>query len=375
MNHNIIFKAIVGSQSYGTSTPTSDIDLKGIYIQSHDDILSFKYEPQINITKDETYHEIRRFLELLQVANPTMLELLYMPEECILIKKPEFDIILQYRDKFLTKKCLESFGGYAAAQIKKANGLDKKMNWEKESMIRKTVLDFCYLILPNGGSKSFKEWLVDYNNTIFIPPIKNINTIEYERTQADFGLTAINHVKNTYNLYDLFSSNRTFYLFPTSKIFSAGIVSDSIKSNDVKLTSIPKGIEPCGILYCNIEGFSSHCKKYREYENWLQNRNINRYVDNVNHNQKVDSKNLLHCRRLLDMAMEIANEGTIKVKRPNADYLLKIKRGEVPLLEIIDQAEKDILLLNDLYKNSNLPDDINKEFVNELLLEVRHYNK
>jgi hypothetical protein len=86
-----------------------------------------------------------------------------------------------------------------------------------------------------------------------------------------------------------------------------------------------------------------------------------------------NSKNLLHCRRLLDMAMEIATEGTINVKRPNSDYLLKIKRGEVPLLEIIDQAEKDILLLNDLYKNSNLPEDVNKEFVNDLLLEIRNY--
>jgi hypothetical protein len=73
------------------------------------------------------------------------------------------------------------------------------------------------------------------------------------------------------------------------------------------------------------------------------------------------------------MAMEIATEGTINVKRPNSDYLLKIKRGEVPLLEIIDQAEKDILLLNDLYKNSNLPEDVNKEFVNDLLLEIRNY--
>ena len=34
MNEDIIFKTIVGSQAYGTSTPESDIDYKGIYIFS-----------------------------------------------------------------------------------------------------------------------------------------------------------------------------------------------------------------------------------------------------------------------------------------------------------------------------------------------------
>lgn len=44
---NIIYKTIVGSQAYGTSIPTSDIDIKGIYVQPNDDILSFQYKEQI----------------------------------------------------------------------------------------------------------------------------------------------------------------------------------------------------------------------------------------------------------------------------------------------------------------------------------------
>ena len=356
MNHNIIFKTIVGSQAYSTSTSTSDVDLKGIYIQSPDDILSFKYEPQINVTKDETYYEVRRFLELLQVANPTMLELLYMPEECILIKAPVFYLILQHRDKFLTKRCLESFGGYANAQIKKASGLDKKMNWEQKDMKRKTVLDFCY-VLYDGGSMPFKKWLELVNRTRNYANMKPV-------TQEDFGLAKIDHGRDMYAIYCLDNFNMKC---------KTGVVSDEEKANDVRLTSIPKEADNAHYMYFNKEGFSTHCRKYREYEEWLLKRNTNRYVDNVNHGQKVDGKNLSHCRRLLDMAIEIANEGIVKVKRPNADYLLMIKRGEVPLLEIIDQAEKDILLLNDLYKNSNLPDDVDIEFVNNLLLEIRHY--
>ena len=111
MNEKIIFKAVVGSQSYGTSTPTSDVDYKGVYIQDIDDLLGFKYKEQIDVSKDEVYYEVRRFIQLLQSANPTVLELLYSPKDCILESSPQFDLLVANRDKFLTKKCLNSFGG------------------------------------------------------------------------------------------------------------------------------------------------------------------------------------------------------------------------------------------------------------------------
>ena len=43
--------------------------------------------------------------ELLKTANPTVLELLFLPEDCIIYKHPVFDILIKHRDKFLTKKC------------------------------------------------------------------------------------------------------------------------------------------------------------------------------------------------------------------------------------------------------------------------------
>lgn len=54
------------------------------------------------------------------------------------------------------------------------------------------------------------------------------------------------------------------------------------------------------------------------------------------------------------------------------DYLLSIRRGEVKLDEIIEQAEKDLKGLDELFANSGLPTDCDKEFVNDLLLQVRH---
>lgn len=99
----IIFKAIVGSQSYGTSIPTSDIDIKGVYMQNEDDLIGFWYKEQVDVWKDECYYEVRRFLQLLESANPTVLELLYSPENCIQVTSPEFELIKADRQKFLTK--------------------------------------------------------------------------------------------------------------------------------------------------------------------------------------------------------------------------------------------------------------------------------
>jgi uncharacterized protein len=71
------------------------------------------------------------------------------------------------------------------------------------------------------------------------------------------------------------------------------------------------------------------------------------------------------------MALEIARDKTIQVRRPNADYLLKIRRGEVDLETIITEAEKDIELLESIYETTDLPEEVDKDFVNELLLKIR----
>lgn len=353
MNEKFIFKTIVGSQAYGTSLPTSDIDYKGIYIQSNDDILSFKYNEQIEIGKDECYYEVRRFLQLAQSANPTILEMLFIDDKFIIETSPAFELLRKYKDKFLTKKCCMSFGGYAVAQIKKARGLDKKMNWEKARIERKTPFDFCY-VYHDGKTMLLEKWL------------------NREGLKKQYcGLSALNHFKDCYALYydykakyedELTRGNKPYYF--------RGVCID--EGNELRLSSIPEQANPECVVYYNKDGYSMHCKDYREYTTWLENRNTQRYVDLKGHNQQIDGKNLLHCRRLLDMAIEIANEKTIKVLRPNAEYLLKIRRGEIPLDEIIEKAEADIKGLDQIYKTSDLPISVDMDFINKLLLDVRY---
>ena len=156
-NGLILFETIVGSQAYGTNVETSDVDFKFVYILPIDYILGTGYVEQLNVTKDITGWEIKRFLELLGSNNPTVLELISSPDDCIQSKNPLFDLIIQNKTNFITKQAKNSFGGYARQQIVKAKGLNKKQNWEKDKVTRKDVLDFVYVI---EGEKSipWKVW-------------------------------------------------------------------------------------------------------------------------------------------------------------------------------------------------------------------------
>lgn len=348
--NNLIFKCLSGSRAYGTDIETSDFDYKGVYIQPDNDILGFNYKEQVDVGKDEVYYEIRRFIQLLQTANPTVLEMLYTTPLNI---HPVWNILLENRHQFLTKTCLQSFGGYAVGQLKKARGLDKKMNWEKEKTIRKTPLDFCFVHV-DGKSIPVSEWL-------------NKNKM----LECYVGLSGLDRMTNCYSIYYDWSAHYGKDLNkPIAPIGYRGIAFED--SNDIRLSSIPKDQQCQGILYYNKDAYSKHCNDYNSYQEWLKNRNTQRYVDVTNHDQKIDGKNMLHCVRMIRMAEEIVTQNTINVLRPDREYLLSIRRGEVDLNTLYEECELKLKQLNQLYADSNLPKEVSKEFCHNLLIKIRN---
>lgn len=75
--------------------------------------------------------------------------------------------------------------------------------------------------------------------------------------------------------------------------------------------------------------------------------------------------------RLINMATEIGEGKGIIVRRPDAQELLKIRRGEVELESLIEIADKAIENMDNVFKNSNLPSKVDKDLVNELLIKIR----
>ena len=363
-----LYLVIRGSHAYGTNVETSDTDYAGVFIQSIDDILGNKYKEQINDdNNDIVIYEIKRFLELLGSNNPTVMELLNTPEDCIVYKDPIFDLVLNDKEKFITKMCAKSFGGYAKQQISKAKGQDKKQNWEKDKVTRKTPLDFCYLHLGEK-SVSLKDYL-DKNNL----------------DQKFCGLSNVPHSRDTYALfYDRMSDFKYSDKRPKWEKFLSNLF-NKVKSlefkgisfensNDIRLSSIPKGLPKSyfiGHISYNKDGYSQHCKDYLSYQEWIKKRNESRWVDVKSHGQKIDGKNMMHCKRLMEMAKEIGEGKGIIVRRPNAKELISIRKGEVDLQTLINNVEKEINEVDKLFANSSLPDSIDSDFINQLIVKIR----
>lgn len=339
----ILFEAISGSRAYGTNLPHSDTDLKGVFILPETEFYGLSYVPQVaNDTNDEVFYELRRFVELLLKNNPTVLELLGTPEDCVVYRHPLFEVFRA--EDFLSRLCRQSFAEYAVAQIRKAKGLNKKINYP-EPPSRKSVLDFCYVTV-GAGAQPVATWL--------------------ERrgyTSSQCGLSNVNHLND---LYAVFVDET-----PEQRHHYRGLVRDPETSQDVLLSAVPKGEVPVAYLSFNRNGYSTYCRVFREYKEWEQKRNPERYQNTVQHGKNYDAKNMLHVFRLLRMAEEIASTGRLHVRRPDRDFLLEIRRGAFEYEQLVTEAEALVERVEAAFATSALPEAPNTEAAEQLLVQVR----
>ncbi|UQB70514.1 DNA polymerase beta superfamily protein [Epilithonimonas zeae] len=340
-NNLILFEAISGSKSFGLATENSDTDIKGVFYLPKDLFYGLEYIPQVsNATNDIVYYEIGRFVELLLKNNPNILEILATPEDCILYKNPIMDKFRQ--EDFLSKLCKDTFGGYASTQIQKARGLNKKIvnPVEKE---RKGILDFC-VILEDSNSIPAKDWLKEKN---FL--------------QENCGLVKMPNSKGVFAL---------FYDDLGDKDYS-GIYKIE-DSNEVSLSSVPKEEKQEAYLFFNQDAYSIYCKNYKEYWEWVEKRNDDRYNTNQKHGKNYDSKNMMHTIRLLQSAVNIFRNNKIEIRVKNRDELLDIKTGNWDYDDLLLLADKLIEELNSLTDKSSLPDLPDKEKAERTLIEIRN---
>lgn len=334
----LFFDTLSGSHSYGTNTDQSDEDYRGLFIMPSSFHAGLESIEQVADEKnDQVYYELTRFFQLLAKNNPTALELLYAPQDCIRYQHPAFSLIK--RDSLLSKLCEQSFAGYAVAQIKKARGLNKKiMSPEPEQ--RKHLRDFCF-ILEGQGSQRLAHWLED----------KGLE-------EKDCGLVAVNHAPGTYALFHSKDENYRGIFSP--------------KDDAAMLcSSVPLEAKPIAWIACNLDAFKAHCRSHREYWEWVSKRNENRYQTNASHGRGYDSKNMMHTLRLLDMAFEIATEEIVRVRRPNSDWLLRVKNGDYEYEELLSLAEQRLEDVKAAFAKSKLPDSPDRNAIARNLLIIQ----
>jgi len=115
----IIYEILSGSHAYGLNHPHSDEDIRGIFVPSGKELLGFGYKETREQKPDKVYHSLRKFLSLALKANPSILAWLWVDPSLIRCISGCATELRMNRKKFLSRRCRNTFGGYAISQLKK----------------------------------------------------------------------------------------------------------------------------------------------------------------------------------------------------------------------------------------------------------------
>jgi len=361
----IIFECVAGSHAYGTSTPKSDIDIRGFYVNPATEYLGLT-EPsgQIGDEKhDITYYSLKRAFALLMSANPNMIELLWMPEDCIKITSTTMEKLIANRDLFISKKCFDTHSGYAYSQIHRAKGQNKKVhNPQPEEMPKKE--DFCWVIRttdpnvkPCNGcdGSSWSSWSLWSEFPLRPMPLKGAGI-----DLSKWHVAGIEHLPNAYRMY--------YYGDDARGVF---------RGDDMLVCeSIPKEDEHAkfhdSVLIYNKAEYEKAVKDWHSYHDWKKNRNEARWIDQENKKVQYDAKNLMHCMRLLISGENILTQGypIVRFEGAQREYLMAIRNGDFKYEDLMKEVEERMARLKKQYETSTIPHKVNQKEIEKLYREL-----
>jgi predicted nucleotidyltransferase len=125
-----LVRTVFGSELYGTSTPASDRDEKGVFMPDTRDILLGRIPKTANLSvKDDTrrnspgeldgdMYSLHHFVKLACQGQTVAIDMLWTPREMILEDSETWNELISLREKFLSKN-MKAFVGYARAQAAK----------------------------------------------------------------------------------------------------------------------------------------------------------------------------------------------------------------------------------------------------------------
>ncbi|GMV31976.1 MAG: hypothetical protein AMXMBFR59_41010 [Rhodanobacteraceae bacterium] len=120
----ILFECVAGSRAYGTAMSDRDVDIRGIFALPRARYADLTAPP--NQIADErnnvVYYSLRRTIELLAAANPSLLELLFMPPDCVRHSSAEMDHLLGRRTLFVSTRCVDTHAGYRRCGLSERRG-------------------------------------------------------------------------------------------------------------------------------------------------------------------------------------------------------------------------------------------------------------
>ena len=321
MEQKTIVKMKFGSHLYGLNTPESDTDYKGIYIPKFKDIILNKApKTSINMStgddntknsKEDTDTEMFTlvgFIKQCEQGQTAAVDMLFAPKEMIVESSPEWDFIIENRDKLLTGKA-SSFIGYCYQQANKYGIKGSRIKAMKEVII---LLSSIY-----GNRKPENPNL----------RLKDIDLNNFE--------------------------NRSEHIKMIQHASSTGLLAPYL--------------EVCGRKFGMMDKVSHVIEVISNIE-----RNYGDRARLAEKNEGVDWKALSHALRVCYEAQELLTTGKVTFPFTGSQQriLLKIKKGEASYLSVAKLIEENMELVKACEKASTLPEKIDKKFWEEFVYKT-----
>lgn len=329
-----IYLGKAGSHAYGTNTPTSDVDLKGVCIaprRYYLGALETFEQAEFRQPFDGVIYDIKKFFQLAWDCNPNIIEQLWTDEADWVLPGPDHNIhstkwlwVLEERDLFLSKKAQHTFSGYAHAQMKRIKTHRKWLLHPPKAEPRRA--DFG---LPEGAPTLGKEQM----------GVVNAKIRKYEDHLAGEGLSK-----------DKLEDDA----------IQTNLVHQALKDLSLDANLLP-------IVYAERR-FAGASREWAQYQTWKTERNAVR--SELERQHGYDTKHGMHLVRLMRMGIEILSGRGVVVKRPDAEELLAIRGGAWSFDQLEEWFAGADAELQAVAKTSTLPHGADKKTLNQVLVDI-----
>ena len=340
MTENLIVKHLAGSHAYGTSTPASDVDYRGIFVADPINVRTpfFKIEEAKDTSEEDTVlYELAQYMKLATDCNPNVVETLWVDESDITHSTPAYEMLRSHRQKLLTSKIAFTTSGYALAQLKRIKGHNKWINNPQDKEPPRQT-DFLTLVHNFTTLRMFK-----------------FNALEYREGHSfvPYGGAGNGTIFGVYEK-------------PGARLFS-----DDWTLNVAEYEgNVHELGTPLFLVKFNKDVYNAAKEKWAQYWTWKKNRNEKRGV--LEEQFGYDTKHAMHLVRLLRMGEEALTEGVLKVKRPDAAELLAIRNGAWTYEQVVAYAdETHRRVVEDLLPKTSLPKKPDTKLAAKLVMEAQ----
>lgn len=387
---NTICRVYAGSLAYGTNLPTSDVDIRGIFVGDQINLTPyFGFGESTDSNDDDTkIFEITKFLKLLADCNPNILEIVWCDDSDIILDSEEYQYLRSQRQSLLTSKVGITTSGYALSQLKRLQNskkyvaylpdlsritglLTELVNCDKMSLhqvslvcgpklagwvsnqtelqgkftagimsIGDIIAQFGndqdrvnlsrYKIIAQPKQKDFVSLVRSFTSEKVLPRDFDINKYQRDHCLIPFG-------SDVYGLYQ-FPGRCTFY--------ENGNLVDDYDGESII------GTVPIAVVKFNKPQYTDAVTSNQKFWQWRENRNPTRLA--MEEQFDFDGKHAMHLIRLLRMGVEALKTGEVIVKRPDAKELLDIRNGKWTYDMLISHAEQLDSEVKSLIKTTKL---------------------